>query len=46
MRGFVQDIEGIAVKNRGVPPSALDGEKLPARRHGVKTQGGDWGGSP
>src|ERR1039458_4665774 len=38
MKGFVKDIEGLAVKN--------DGKALPARRHGVKAQGRDRGGSP
>jgi len=45
MKGFVQDIEGLAVKNSEFP-GALHGKALPARGHGVKAQGRDRGGSP
>jgi len=46
MKGFVQDIEGLAVKNSEFRRVALYGKGLPTRRHGVKAQGRDRGRSP
>src|ERR1035441_301939 len=46
MKGFVQDSEGLRVKNNEFRRVALHGKGLPARRHGVKAQGRDRGGSP
>ena len=46
MKGFVKDIEGLAVKNDEFRQVLVHRKALPTRRHVVKAQGRDRGGSP
>lgn len=45
MKGFIQNIEKIAMTNQDFSASALHGQELPTRCHVTEAQRGDWDGS-
>jgi len=46
MKGFVQDLEGLTIKNDEFRRVLYTAKILSARRHGAKAQGRDRNGSP
>jgi hypothetical protein len=45
MKGFVKDIESLAIKNSEFRQVLLHSKALPACHYGIKTQGSNRGGS-